>query len=333
MTGSSRTRQVSVLASGQHGVVSAAQLRTLGIDRSWVCRRVASGDLRPVLPRVYAVGAAAVELSPEGLRSAAVLGCRQPAGVGLETAARRHGIWSRAGEEVQVVTRTEHRPVPGYAVTFHRSRSLGDDDITVVGGIPTTHVTRTLLDLGRVLTAHQLCHVLCEASFRGLLDAQRLGALAARHRQQRGSAVVRRALELYATGSAGTRSRAEDHLLAGIVRHRLPEPLVNMRSAVNVRGIEPDLAWPHARLVVEVDGPGHERPGAREQDQLRDEALARSGWHVLRVHASIVWRDRATVLREIARLLGTKTTDVAKNNTPVVFVGKTRGAHARGPRR
>jgi Protein of unknown function (DUF559) len=59
----------------------------------------------------------------------------------------------------------------------------------------------------------------------------------------------------------------------------LPEPLVNTR----VQDIEVDFHWPHANLIVEVDGPGHTRPRTKRDDQHRDVTLRAAGHTVLRV--------------------------------------------------
>src|SRR6185503_20259947 len=42
----------------------------------------------------------------------------------------------------------------------------------------------------------------------------------------------------------------------------LPEPLVN----TNLNGHEADFHWPARKLVVEVDGPGHDRPRTQRED-------------------------------------------------------------------
>ena len=86
--------------------------------------------------------------------------------------------------------------------------------------------------------------------------------------------MLKRALELYAAGSAGTKSRYEDAFLALLE----PEPLVNMQ----LLGYEVDFHWPEWRLVVEVDG-RHTRPRDLERSRGRPGAargrLDRSALH------------------------------------------------------
>jgi very-short-patch-repair endonuclease len=81
------------------------------------------------------------------------------------------------------------------------------------------------------------------------------------------------ALNAHASGSAGTRSYAEDRFLE---TWRGPEPLVNTK-------IEVDMYWPAENRVVEIDGPGHERERTRREDAARDEALRAAGKTVLRI--------------------------------------------------
>ena len=89
--------------------------------------------------------------------------------------------------------------------------------------------------------------------------------------------VLERAIELYLSGSAGTRSPHEDAFLA-LAARRVPEPLVNTQLA----GFEVDFLWPEAMLVVEIDGGGHGRPPARRKDALEDRVLRGAGYTVLR---------------------------------------------------
>jgi hypothetical protein len=96
----------------------------------------------------------------------------------------------------------------------------------------------------------------------------------ARANGHRGIGVLKRALALYAAGSAGTKSRYEDTFLA-IAE---PEPLVNME----LLGYEVDFHWPEWRLVVEVDG-RHTRPRDLRNDPARDRVLRADGWTVVRL--------------------------------------------------
>lgn len=90
--------------------------------------------------------------------------------------------------------------------------------------------------------------------------------------------VLERALKLSAAGSAGTKSESEDAFLHLLQSAGETEPLVN----TELLGEEVDFHWPDRRLVVEVDGDGHERPRTQRNDARRDAMLSGAGRLVLR---------------------------------------------------
>jgi very-short-patch-repair endonuclease len=51
------------------------------------------------------------------------------------------------------------------------------------------------------------------------------------------------------------------------------------------RTIEVDFHWPESGTIVEVDGPGHDRPPTRAEDARRDAALGAAGFEVRRMRA------------------------------------------------
>jgi very-short-patch-repair endonuclease len=135
-------------------------------------------------------------------------------------------------------------------------------------------VPRTLIDLAGVLTAHQLANVIHEAAYR-----KRFSESATREAMKRARGRdltnLHAALQAHASGSAGTRSDLEDQFLARVAS----QPRVNER----VEGMEVDFYWPEQSLVVEIDGPAHERPRTKAEDARRDEALRRAGISVVRI--------------------------------------------------
>jgi very-short-patch-repair endonuclease len=73
----------------------------------------------------------------------------------------------------------------------------------------------------------------------------------------------------------GTRSELEDRFLSLI--GELPQPRVNPL----IEGIEVDFAYDD--LVIEIDGPAHNRPRTHRQDRARDAVLTAAGYRVLRL--------------------------------------------------
>jgi very-short-patch-repair endonuclease len=133
-----------------------------------------------------------------------------------------------------------------------------------------------------------------EAAHWGRLDLDAVRATAARLLGRHGLAVLEEAIEAHLKGSAGTKSDLEDafHLL---IRDRVPKPIAN----VKVLGHEVDAFWPELRLVVEVDGPGHERPRAKRRDRRRDHERREAGYTVLRFTDVEIEREPAHVLETL----------------------------------
>ena len=295
------TRIIAAIAGQRHGVVTTAELVTAGVSRSSISRRVAAGTMMRLDHGVFYVGASVPHVAR---LAAAVAAAPGTTALGLQTAAELHSIWHRGPTSIEVVTdRRVRRTIDD--VSYVRSSDLAPSDIVELDGLRVTTVSRTILDLGRVLTPHQIAHVVYEASFLRVFDRAEVellldGTVCS------GCAKVRSALALFDAGSAGTRSRSEDHLLAALLRGSTCRrssrvPLVNVRGATPVLGFEPDFAWPRARLVVEVDGPGHDRPEVRAQDALTDSELIETGWRVMRIPAGDVWRRTNSVVRSIQR--------------------------------
>jgi hypothetical protein len=186
-----------------------------------------------------------------------------------------------------------HRPIVG--IVLHSYRHLDPLDVIVYRGIPTTTVARTLVDLSDVLTKFQLANVIYEAAFRKRLDLGATRRAMQRANGRRNLRTLEAAIDLYLSGSAGTRSALEDAFLALLQFAGITEPLVN----THLEGEEVDCHWPDRMLVVEVDGPGHrDRPPAQRDDARKDAKLRAAGYTVLRfTDADIKHRPEAVIAR------------------------------------
>jgi Protein of unknown function (DUF559) len=255
-------------------VITTAQLVHAGLGQSGISRRTANGRLHRKYKGVYAVGQP--RLSQPGEWMAAILACGPGAYLASLTAAVHLRTWRRRVTDIHVLARRERR-LRGVRVQTYRH--LDPRDVTFRDGIPVTTVPRTLVDLSDVLSAHQLANVIHEAAFRKLFDERAVRAAMTRANGRHNLHVLHKALELNASGSAGTRSELEDRFLAVTCKSGLPEPLVNTR----VQDIEVDFHWPDLNLIVEVDGPGHTRPRTAREDEERDARLRSAGHTILRV--------------------------------------------------
>jgi hypothetical protein len=293
-TGHLRYAPLVELAATQHGVIARAQLRAAGVSAGQAWKWVQRGVLHPLHPGVYAYGHPAV--SQEGRWLAAVFAGGNGAALGrLHAPALMLDVRRFPLGEPAVLTPRRHRPVPG--VEMHWCRNLDQRDVTTCNGIPVTSMARALVDLTDVLTAHQLTYVIKEAAYRKRLDLDATHRAMERGNGRRNLKALDRAIELYLTGSAGTKSPHEDAFLALVAD--LPEPLVNTQLA----GFEVDFLWPEAMLVVEIDGGGHGRPTARRKDATEDRVLRGAGYVVLRFTDRYLAREPAVVLARVREAL------------------------------
>lgn len=109
---------------------------------------------------------------------------------------------------------------------------------------------------------------------------------------------------------SGAASAPEHDLRVLLARSALlPQPAVNQALQVDGRTLLPDLCWPDARLVVEVDSVEHHGFGPdAEHTARRRAALTAAGWTVLSISPRRISDDPTGVLREIeaAYLLGVR---------------------------
>jgi hypothetical protein len=264
---------IAAFAARRHGLVTTAELLAAGLDRSAIARRVRSGRLHRVYRGVYAVGHAA--LSRDGEFMAAVLRAGEGAALGRLASAELHEVCRHRASLIDVVVPARRRvPWPIRAI---ETRGLHWRDVTDVRGIRATSIPRMCVDLTDVLDPYELANVIHEAQFKGKFSLLATQDAMERANWRHNLAVLERALELNATGSAGFKSRREKAFFSML--NGVPTPLVN----THVHGVEPDFHWPELKLAVEVDGPGHGRERTRREDALKQQILEAAGYEVIRV--------------------------------------------------
>lgn len=294
MTESGEVRRMYALAARQHGVVTRAQLRRLGLTDDRIDRRLASGALTVLHRGVFLVG----PLPQEHTRGmAAVLACGDGTVLSHVSAAV---VWRIAVAHDTVV----HVMVPGPrrrrrpGIRVHEAR-LAPDEVTRRNRIPVTSCARTLLDFAATAPTRELERAVAEAVALRLVSERQLRRLVERHGGTRGSARLR-ALLNSGMPAARTRSEAEESLLALIRRSGLPVPRVNER----VHGFEVDFRWSAERLIVEVDG--YAFHGSRERfegDRSRDAELMAAGYRVVRVTWKQLEKEPEAVLVRLTQAL------------------------------
>lgn len=276
---------MAAIARRQHGLITLLQLHAAGLVRSQISRRVAAGRLHRVHRGVYAISPV---LSQEARWHAAVLGAGEDSALSHLSSAELRGV-SRFRSPLIAVVSPHRRRLDG--VHLHRYRRLDRRDLTTYKNIPVTSLNRTYVDLTDVLTPHQLTNVIYESAFRGWFFEPGARDAMARANGRRNLHVLDKAIALYNSGSAGTRSGAEDAFL----RLDFPEPIVN----TEFEGFEVDFRWPDLRLAVEVDGIGHGRAPTKRADAGRDRMLHAAGYDVLRFTDTEVYERPGWVLEAL----------------------------------
>jgi hypothetical protein len=298
--------EIVALAERQHGVVTLAQLQSLGLGRSGVSKRASSGRLYRVHRGVYAVGRP--RLTQHGHWMAAVLACGPRAALSHRSCAGLHAVRqdSRARIDVSVPTSsTRTRP----NIDLHRSTTLTTDDITTVEGIPCTTVARMLVDLGDVASPRAVEQALDQAEILRLFDLRAVRAALERAGPRRGAGVLRALLEAY-SGPTITRRELEELMLALCRKASFPSPAVNAWITLD-DGIayQADFLWRAEKLIAETDGrETHMTAKAFEHDRLRDQRLAMAGYTVVR----FTWRQVADDPRSVTEALRTLLARLAR---------------------
>jgi hypothetical protein len=262
--------------------VAARQLRSLGIGGGAIDYWVRTGRLHVWYRGVYAVGHRS--LKREGRWMAAVLAVGPGAVLCHRSAASLWGIRPTARAAIEVNVGRKVRGPGG--VEIHNAR-LAADEVTSIDGIPVTTAARTLVDLAAVLPADHLHKAVKQAGILRLPypDLER-------YRGRRG------VTQLPRTEPLPTRSELEDRFNAFLRANGLPPALVN--SALNQK--EPDIRWPTAKLIVELDGyDTHGTRDAFEDDRARDREQLVAGWRTIRV----TWRQLHEQPRALAEDLRT----------------------------
>jgi very-short-patch-repair endonuclease len=289
-----RERAVLRLALRQHGVVSLAQLRSLGLSSSGVRNRRAAGRLRRVHQGVYSVDVS--ELSVSARYMAAVLACGPGAALSHRSAA---DLWDlRACERRRIdVTVPARAGRSRVGIEVHRAAGLEAADVQSVHAIPCTSVARTLMDLAEVVDRRSLERALDQAEVLRLFDLRALQEAMGRAGRRHGRSLLEQVLAEHAIGSTLTRRELEERFLALCDRARLPRPRVNLYVALPPDEFVIDFAWPEQRVAVETDS--HRFHGGRaafERDRRRDQRLSVAGWRPLR----FTWRHVVRHPEEVA---------------------------------
>ena len=274
-------RAIAALAARQHGVVAWWQLRAIGVTRSQVDVRIASGRLHRIHHGVYAVGHPVLTIA--GRRLAAVLALGPGAVLSHRSAAEHRGFLPPTGGALHVTVPGPAGRRPRTGIRVHRAAV----EPAVHDGVPITTVARTLVDVAATESRPVLDRAIKAAERARVFDLRAIEPLMVPRR--RGVGALRAALGAW--HDAPTRSELEEAFLRLCRRHGLPRPAVNTL----VEGFLVDFVWHDARLIVETDGDWHATRDGLHTDRRRDLAHTLAGYRTLRFTWPQVRDDDADV--------------------------------------
>lgn len=279
-------------AEWHFGVVSRAELATLGVPPSTIASWIRTRRLTRLHRGVFSVGHAA--LRPEGRWRAATLSCGTGTALSHLTAGLvlGHAVPPHVGVHVTTPGAGRHRD----GLRVHRS-PLAPADVTTRWGLRVTTLERTLVDLADLLSWSALLAV---ADGAVALDVAALAAARQRAGHRVGS---RRSRLLIEREEPHARSEFERAFLRFLRRHDLHRP-----SGVNapVGRFVVDAVYADLALVVELDGRAyHARRREMAADRGRDADLQVLGYRVLRLVWEDLYDERAPeTIRRLTGLLG-----------------------------
>jgi very-short-patch-repair endonuclease len=179
-------------------------------------------------------------------------------------------------------------------------------DIVRVEGIRTTSATRTLIDLGGVVTSTMLGTALERALHARLTTFERLVSrfFEVARQGRTGVGPLRILLVDRDPSLAPAESDLETHLLRMLREAGLPEPTRQFDVVADGERFRLDLAYPELKIFIEGDGFGvHSTRTAFEHDRERQNLLVASGWLPLR----FTWRQLChDPVRVIARVVAAR---------------------------
>ena len=286
------------LAHHQHGVVSVAQLRDLGITESACRNLVQLGILGRARRGVYRLSG-----HVGNWHSSLMTACLSATGV-LASHRSATRLWGMRSVDDDIdVTIPYPRRVSLDGVRVHRSRDLLANDWSWVDGIPVTSPIRTLCDAGLIFPEHEVRRMLDHAVAIDLVTRRDLWRFRIRVGKQgrNGCGVLHRVLESMPPGSDEVESGLEMALARVIDAAHLPSPVYQHPVVIGRVRYRLDAAYPRERLFIEVDGAAaHSSSAQIAADGGRQNHLVTAGWRPLRFTWSDL-RDQPTAVADVIR--------------------------------
>lgn len=293
------------LAARQHGCISLAQALALGMSEHTVFRLAARGVWRRVLPSVYIVTGA--EPSWRQRLMAAVLWLGEGAAISHGSAA---AIWAMPGfpaGTVELSTTSARQSRDGIIV--HRVKELARHDVGRRGALPVTSPTRTLIDLSAKADPEPFEVAFHYCLCRQITSLRRLRSISEERRGPgaTGAPLLRELLDLYDDGERPAESPLEVRVRRLVAAAKLPPPVRQHPVVAAGSNYRIDLAYPAARVAIEVDGyRWHSSRLSWDADYTKLAALQAEGWQVARATYDLAKNRQDLLLDAVTAVLGAR---------------------------
>lgn len=273
-------------------------------NRTRLAVALRDGSWQRVLRGTYVPGSVEVDLAVRAAAAQLLL----PAGAHV---ADRCLLWLLGIDVLPPGPRVLECVVPGGVVVRRqgvraRQAELAPGDRMLLGGsLRVLRPARAVLDLARTLPLVEAVVAVDATQHAGLCSAADLLAELPRHAGRRGARQARRVLGL---ASPLAESPQESRLRCLLVLGGL-DPVAQhvVRTPGGAFLARVDLAFPHARVVVEFDGREvHLRSDAFVRERRRQNALLSAGWLVLRYTADDLRCRPQAVLTEVTAAVRTR---------------------------
>jgi very-short-patch-repair endonuclease len=270
------------LASAQYGVVSRAQMSSIGFTQKAIEHRLKKSAIEVVRPAVYRLVGAPITWEQKLM--AMCLWAGQGSAASHRSAA---ALWRLPGFDPGPTELTTKRAIKADDVTVYRTIALEEAEITDIAGIPTTSIGRTLVDLAAVSPVRLIEDAVDDIMRRRLLTLSEIRDLLRRCAKERrqGTRLLRRVLQSTDVRVIGTQSVFESRLLRLLLKAELPRPIPQFRIKEKSRLVaRVDFAYPDAKVIIEAESHRwHSGPRAIDKDNDRYDELRALGWIVIRV--------------------------------------------------
>lgn len=292
------------LVASQHGVFTGRHASDRTFTRNEIAYRAAAGLWERLYDDVFRLTGVPPTWEGDVLAACWAGGFRAVAS--RRSAAALHGLPGGSRDLVEI-TCPRWRRARHDRLVVHETKVLDPFDMTLVGVIPVTTVTRTLLDLGAVCSPRLVELAVESALRRRLTTMPQLRATLARlgRSGRNGAGTLRSLVDARDIGSRPTESEMETLLLQALRAHGLPEPVrqheVFWGSSFVARV---DAAYPAARVAIEYDSDQfHTGRVATAADSARRHRLIAAGYLPITVVHEDLRRGGATACAAIAAAL------------------------------